>query len=138
VWQVIAPAPLMPSTTQSRRFGHHAADGLDVVADAGAAFHQRAEDGNCVGMRRQEPCHVIGRDGLSPGHRVQNDFDAEPLANLGPAAREHPRLQHDDLAAPRRHVHHGRFHGAGARTGQQQHIVVRLQNILQVAQSLSQ
>ena len=47
--------------------GHDLADRLDVVAHAGAAFHQRAEHGHGVGMFGQQSRHVGRLDGLAPG-----------------------------------------------------------------------
>ena len=79
----------------------------------------------------------VGRfDRAAPGDLVPYDFDAKGLADLGPTLGERARLQHDGLAAARHEVHHGGFHGAGAGTGQYDHLPLGLKDFLQPGQHL--
>ncbi len=64
--------------------------------------------------------------------------DAEPAADFRPAARKYARFQYDRRAAAGHQVDHGRFHRAGARTGEHHHVVGRLKHLLQPGEHLGQ
>ena len=109
---------------QRRRCRPPLADGLDVVPHARAALHQRAEHGHRVGVLLQ--LSRPRRRARRPGPRAPRG--AQRRCHSGGRCRPiaaRTRRDSSTIALPPRGTRfdHRRFHRAGARAGQHQHVV---------------
>ena len=131
----VVPRPVMPSTTSSVS-GETSLISLaicfHVVAHGGGGFGGLHEDGADLGLEGLP--YVREVEGLAVGRGDQLDLAAEGLGQVAPALAEFAGGQDQDAVAGRGEVRDGGFHGAGAGAGEQEHVVLRADEDLQLGE----
>ena len=105
---------------------------LHVVAHAGRGFGRLHEHGARLDLQRL--AHFVQREGLPIGRAHHIHGAAESFGQGNPALAEFSRGEHQHPVAGRGQVRDRSFHGAGARGGEQQHIVLRADKGLQLSE----
>jgi hypothetical protein len=123
---------------RSARAADRLADRLDVMADAGATLHQRAEHGEGARMSGHELRDVDRSDGVTPRDLMSDDFDPKCFADVAPALGENASFEDDRFAASRHRINDCSLHSAGAGTGEHDDVVLRAKNVTQAVEHFGQ
>ncbi len=99
---------------------------------------ERAEDTRSVGVLPQSLFHSPRLDRLPPLRLKRYVFQLERLAQVDPPRREVAGIEDQRFAVRRHGVRHRRFHRPGSRRRQDQHIVLRLEHLLETGGDLRQ
>ena len=132
----MVPRPVMASTTKMASvFGDRAAHGATSCAAPVEVSDACTKTPLVAGSASSAASTCSGLTTCAVGHGDHVGVQAVGLGDLGPALAEFSGDADDHFVAAREEVGHGGVHGAGAGSGEHQHIVRRAHDFLEVRQT---
>ena len=126
------PTAVMPSTTSSvSRSRVIRGDLFHRMQRGGRGLARLHEDATDAGMLVEEPAHIFDAGAASPLDLELDDLEAVGRGDLRPALAELAAVDDQHLVARREQVGDRCFHRAGAGRGEDEHVLLGLEDLLQ-------